>query len=176
MKCLKVVCSFIYSAHFYWALTMFRNVAGLKNTEMYVKTVETLKQLTWFINRRVLHRCVAYSLMIIICAVIIMHANSLFTPENINVVKLYPSQADMFALYICGRTPPREPSAKLLYSSGQLMSSLSLVTVLGMEDTQKGQTSLPSWSSQSSGDTDSKRAMMEGLPEGYWSPEWTHLA
>lgn len=82
----------------------------------------------------------------------------------------------MFSLYIHGRIPPTEPSAKLLYSSGHSMSFLSPVTVLGMEGTQRGQTSLPSWRSQAGGDTDSKRAMMEGLPEGYWSPEWTQLA
>lgn len=42
------------------------------------------------------------------------------------------------------------------------MSFLSPVTVLGMEDTQRGQTSLPSWRSQSGGDTDSKRAIYDG--------------
>lgn len=36
-----------------------------------------------------------------------------------------------------GRTPPMEPPAKLLYSSGQLMSSLFLVTVLGVEGTER---------------------------------------
>lgn len=43
----------------------------------------------------------------------------------------------MSSSYVRGRTPPIEPSAKLLYSSGPLMSSLSLVTVLGVEDTER---------------------------------------
>ena len=50
----NVVHSLIYTTHFYWALTMFRDFAGLERTKIYGKIVETLKKLTSVINQSAL--------------------------------------------------------------------------------------------------------------------------
>lgn len=70
---------------------MFRDLAWLEGTKIFVKTVETLKKLTSFINHKVLYKPIGHSLMMIIHAVI-MHTNKLSISENISVAKLYLSR------------------------------------------------------------------------------------
>ena len=51
---------------------MFRDFAGLERTKIHGKIVETLEKLTSVINQSA-YRPIGYSLMVIICAVIITH-------------------------------------------------------------------------------------------------------
>lgn len=83
----------------------------------------------------------------------------------------HPHKAALLPSCKHGRILPIEPSPRLPYPSGQQTSFLLLVTALDMEDTERGQISLPSCNSQFGGDTDSsKKTMRKGPTMGLSKP------